>query len=134
MPDTPPPAKRASPKPDLSLRAGATVFLERDIYRRRRLVDAAKWLPLAGLLLFVAPALLLGTPSVIPSGDGSEGAEGASTAMRLVYFIFAWVCLIGICAVISRGLVEEVSEEPEQAGLTPHDDLNDGPNSGQRDI
>lgn len=97
--------------PKLSSRTSAPsnpLFLEREIYRRRRLIDAAKWLPLAGVVLFVGPALLLGSPT-------SE-AEGARTATRLVYFFFIWVCLIATCAVISRGLVRGEDELGDTKG------------------
>lgn len=73
-----------------------TLFLERRIYQRRRLGDAAKLLPIAGLFLFVMPALLLGTPG--------EGNASGTTALRLIYFFFVWVCLIATCATIARGL------------------------------
>ncbi|EPX80155.1 hypothetical protein [Litoreibacter arenae] len=73
-----------------------TLFLERRVYQRRRLIDAARLLPIAGLFLFVMPALLLGTP-------GEDNATG-TTALRLIYFFFIWVCLIAISATIARGL------------------------------
>ncbi|SHE36587.1 hypothetical protein SAMN05444273_101216 [Litoreibacter ascidiaceicola] len=73
-----------------------TLFLERRVYQRRRLIDAAKLLPIVGLFLFVVPALILGTP-------GEENATG-TTALRLIYFFFVWACLIATCATIARGL------------------------------
>lgn len=73
-----------------------SLFLERRVYQRRRLIDAAKLLPIAGVFLFVIPALMLGTPG----GDNASG----TTALRLVYFFFVWVCLIATCATIARGL------------------------------
>lgn len=73
-----------------------SLFLERRVYQRRRLIDAARLLPIAGLFLFVMPALILGTP-------GSENASG-TTALRLIYFFFVWACLIATCATIARGL------------------------------
>ncbi|RLJ60069.1 hypothetical protein BCF46_0263 [Litoreibacter meonggei] len=73
-----------------------SLFLERRVYQRRRLIDAAKLLPIAGLFLFVVPALILGTP-------GEENASG-TTALRLIYFFFVWACLIAVCATIARGL------------------------------
>lgn len=90
--------------------SGRPLFLERQIYRHRRLIDAAKWLPLAGLLLFVVPALLVGTPG--------PASQGGTTAVRLVYFFFVWLCLIAICAVIVNG-------------LSKGEDLNRGPSEPQ---
>ncbi|MEP3345300.1 MAG: hypothetical protein ABJN34_10660 [Litoreibacter sp.] len=73
-----------------------SLFLERRVYQHRRLSDAAKLLPIVGLFLFVMPALLLGTPNA--------GNQSGTTALRLVYFFFVWICLIGTCATIARGL------------------------------
>jgi len=66
---------------------GRTTFLERSVYRRRRLIDAIKLLPVLGACL----ALIL-------------GGEAGSTALRLVYFFFIWVVLIMLCAVLVRQL------------------------------
>lgn len=69
----------------------ASEFLEQSVYKRRRLVDAVKLLPILGACLFLLPALILG------GGTGS-------TAARLVYFFFTWVALIMICATLVRAL------------------------------
>jgi len=91
-----------------------TLFLERRVYQNRRLGDAAKLLPIIGMLLFVMPALLLGTPGA--------GNETGTTALRLVYFFFVWICLIGTCATIARGL----------AGAdTPYEENRAGDDEGQ---
>ena len=90
-----------------------SLFLERRVYQRRRLIDAARLLPIAGLLLFLMPALILGTP-------GSENASG-TTALRLIYFFFVWACLIAICATIARGLVG--AESPDDSGNRADEDL-----------
>lgn len=96
MPDT---DARSSEPPKLP--SGRKMFLERRVYQRRRLIDATKLLPLAGLAIFVVPALLLGSP-------GAEGASGGgTTALRLIYFLVVWACLIVANAVITRGLSDE---------------------------
>jgi len=70
------------------------VFLERDLYRRRRVIDGAKLLPVLGIVLFIFPALLL---------DADE--PGASqTSARLLFFFGAWLSLILIAFVLSRWL------------------------------
>ncbi len=66
-------------------------FLEQDVYRRRRLIDAIKLLPILGACLFLLPALIL-------------GEETGSTAVRLVYFFFTWIVLILLCVVLVRRL------------------------------
>ena len=63
--------------PDDQTQGRRPEFLEQGTYRRRRLIDAVKLLPVLGLFLFLMPALILG------------GAAG-STAARLVYFFFCW--------------------------------------------
>lgn len=101
------PVNRDPSSPVVKVERASPLFLERQVYRRRRLIDAARWLPLAGLMLFVGPALLLGTPH-------SE-AEGGSTAMRLIYFFFVWFCLIGVNAVLTRGLVRGEAQDQTNA-------------------
>lgn len=66
-------------------------FLEHNVYRRRRLLDAIKLLPVLGASLFLLPALIL------------TGGTG-STAARLVYFFFTWSVLIVLCALLVRKL------------------------------
>ena len=66
-------------------------FLEQNVYRRRRLLDAVKLLPALGACLFLVPGLIL-------------GAEAGSTALRLVYFFFVWMVLIVLCAMLVRRL------------------------------
>jgi len=66
-------------------------FLEQSTYRRRRLIDGVKLLPILGICLFLLPALIIGGGSV-------------STATRLVYFFVCWAVLIVICAALVRAL------------------------------
>lgn len=68
---------------------GGSEFVERALYRRRRLVDGLRLLPVLGAGLFMMPALILGNAS-------------ASTAMRLTYFFVCWIALIGLCAMLVR--------------------------------
>ncbi len=76
------------------------IFLERKIYRRRRLIDGAKLLPLLAGLMFLLPALI--------AGAQSEG--GASTATRLVYFFFVWLAMIMAAATVARTLDRSENE------------------------
>ncbi len=78
---------------------GRPVFLERDLYRRRRVIDAAKLLPILGLALFLLPVLTmdLGQPAHV------------STSGRLIYFFSVWFFLIAIAFVLSRWLRPEVT-------------------------
>ncbi|MFD3190176.1 hypothetical protein ACFMPD_07855 [Sedimentitalea sp. HM32M-2] len=65
------------------------VFLERQSYRRRRLMDAARLLPLFGVLLFSVPLLW-------PVADPA-GADGDTVPMSdaMIYVFLCWTVLIG---------------------------------------
>lgn len=67
-----------------------SVFLERQSYRRRRLTDAARLLPILGAALFAVPLLW-------PSGDGiaDERVVPLSSAMTYVFGIWALLIAIG---------------------------------------
>ena len=67
----------------------ASVFLARRSYRRRRLADAARLLPIAGAVLFCIPLLWRGA-------DGAIGTNG------VMFYIFGlWIALAVISGVIS---------------------------------
>jgi hypothetical protein len=69
------------------------VFLERETYRKRRTMDAARALPVLGVVLVLIPLFASG------SGAGTDG-----TATALVYYFGVWLFLIGLAAVLSRRL------------------------------
>jgi hypothetical protein len=83
-------------------RPAAPLFLARASYRRRRLRDAARLLPIIGLFLLLLPLLWT--------------AEGriALTSGDVVYFFAVWLALIVVAAAFARGLrVGERAEEEE---------------------
>lgn len=68
------------------------LFLARAPYRRRRLRDAARLLPVLGMFLLLLP--LLWTPDAgmaLQSGD-------------VIYFLAVWLILIGLAAAFASGL------------------------------
>jgi len=67
------------------------LFLERRSYRRRRVADAARLLPVAGGILFCVPLLWRG------------GASGGTVA-AIVYVFGLWALLVALSAVLSRHL------------------------------
>jgi hypothetical protein len=75
--------------PERAGRTAPAIFLERQSYRRRRLMDAARLLPLFGALLLAVPLLW---PVTEPGGDPVTGAVPMSDAM--VYIFSAWLVLI----------------------------------------
>ncbi|MEM7733965.1 MAG: hypothetical protein AAF280_14455 [Pseudomonadota bacterium] len=75
------------------------LFVQQRTYRRRRLADAARMLPILGGILFMIPLLWLGSASM-------------STATVMVYLFVIWAALVGIAAVLSRRLGPE-EDQPE---------------------
>ncbi len=77
------------------------IFLERQSYRRRRLGDAAKLLPLVGLALLLVPILW---------------SDQASTGGGILYVFTIWAFLIAAAALISRRLSDyEPMDDPSDA-------------------
>ncbi|WP_430463993.1 hypothetical protein [Tabrizicola sp.] len=74
---------------------GGPLFLARAVYRRRRLRDAARLLPVVGLFLMLLPAL--GRDSAGDVGDG-------------IYLFVLWALLIVAAAVLAPGLSAQDSE------------------------
>jgi fatty acid desaturase len=78
------------------------VFLARRTYRRRRLADAARLLPIIGTVLICIPLLWQG-----------EGASGATRTTMAMFYIFGlWVLLALIAGIVSRYLRASENEEP----------------------
>ncbi len=76
----------------------APLFLERESYRQRRAIDAARLLPLVG---FVALCL----PILWGNGETDAGADGARmTSVGVIYLFGVWIVLIGAALVLSRRL------------------------------
>lgn len=76
-------------------RAGAPLFLPRPEYRRRRLVDAARLLPVFGFFLLLLPTLW--APAAPQANDmASDGA----------YLFGVWAVLVCGAAWLARGLAE----------------------------
>lgn len=65
---------------------GPNLFVERETYRRRRLLDAARVLPVLGIALWLVPLLWPDTPE-----------EGVPMSRALVYVFGVWAALI-LCA------------------------------------
>lgn len=87
---------RGAPDRDPAEPMQPTVFLERQSYRRRRLMDAARILPLFGAVLFALPLLW---PSV-PSDAAGEGGVPMSAA--IIYVFSVWIALILLVLVFGR--------------------------------
>ena len=75
-------------------RPSQPLFLERETYRRRRLADAARVLPVAGLIAVILPVLWL-------RPDG----QGLNIAAEAFYLFALWAVLIVLSAALSRALM-----------------------------
>ncbi|WP_432448930.1 hypothetical protein [Aliiroseovarius marinus] len=84
------------------------LFLERLSYRRRRVEDAARLLPLLGAFLFLLPLL----------------ARYASVAQRGLYVFLVWFGLIAGAALISRALARMPTVDGDDEGGA-HGDVGD---------
>lgn len=80
---TDPAAGRAAAPPPM--------FLERQSYRRRRLMDAARLLPLLGALLFAVPLLWPGADAA-----GGDAAEPVRLSGAILYIFAVWGGLIAV--------------------------------------
>ena len=80
-----------------------SVFLERQMYRRHRLVDWIKILPFVGLGLWLLPLLWV-----------REGEEATSTASSVVYLFLVWLVLI-ILAAVSATFLGLGAKSPDEA-------------------
>lgn len=68
-------------------------FLARESYRIRRLMDAARFLPVFGLILLLLPLM-----------RGTSGADAPPTATETVYLFAVWIALILAAFLMSLGL------------------------------
>ncbi len=97
------------------------VFLERQSYRRRRLVDVARLLPLLGVLLLLIPLLWPGSGAVAVA-NGSVPSMPMSRAFIYVFSIWAILIagagLFGI-AVRAWGGDEHRDEHRDGHGTEP---------------
>ncbi len=78
-----------------------SIFLARDTYRRRRLRDVARVLPVAGTVLLMLPLTW--------SGGSGDGAQLNSTAA--IYIFGAWLVLILAAAALAGPLSRPETEE-----------------------
>ena len=85
--------------------AGGPLFLARAVYRRRRLRDAARFLPVLGLFLMLLPAL---------------GNDTSGDVRDAIYLFLLWALLIAAAAVLAPGLSStEGEQDSEAAGDLP---------------
>ena len=85
-------------------RPRAPLFLKRQSYRKRRLRDAARMLPIVGLFFLLLP--ILWSPGETPRKD---------TAPDGVFLFAVWLGLVMLAAALAPGLATEgEDDEPEE--------------------
>ncbi|WP_146587244.1 hypothetical protein [Puniceibacterium confluentis] len=85
-------------------RIKSPLFLHRDSYRRRRIMDAARFLPVLGLLLWSVPLLWSAAP---------EGAVSSSAALTYIFGVWAILALAAFVLSLYLGRGED---EPGSGG------------------
>lgn len=83
------------------------LFLQPEPYRHRRLIDAARLLPVFGTFLFVVPMLLL------PKG------QAGSTAEAMIYVFLLWLLLIVFSALLTRYIRRAEQTTTRAPGFAP---------------
>ncbi len=89
------------------MRRPAPVFLARRAYRYRRLQDAARLLPFAGLVLFLLP--ILWQPAATAEPDTGRGA---------IYLFLVWALLIAAAFLVSRRILGGEPMPPDRAAMS----------------
>lgn len=82
-------------------RKPAAVFVQQRTYKRRRMADAARMLPILGGILFMIPLLWLDTTTM-------------TTARVMVYLFVVWAALAGIAGLLSRRLGPEEDQSDDK--------------------
>ncbi|MEO1556713.1 MAG: hypothetical protein AAFS01_09795 [Pseudomonadota bacterium] len=72
----------------MSTQGATPVFLERRSYRRRRMMDALRLLPVLGVFMWMLP-LFWPTPA-----DGPAAPETVALSTALTYVFLVWLALI----------------------------------------
>jgi hypothetical protein len=103
------------------------LFLQRRTYRQNRLQDAARLLPVLGIVMIFAPIFIRDTGTLPPD------AQGVGLGTWLIYYFAVWLGLILLTALVGRGLrrlsPDAAGEEADGAGPAP----GAGPRAGLPD-
>ncbi len=86
------------------------VFVQRSTYRRRRLADGARLLPVLGTVMILIPLLWR------QEGDTETLRDGARTAWVMTYLFLVWLALAVISGIMSRFLGGDPDDETRTDG------------------
>lgn len=88
------------------------MFVERQTYRKRRMQDAARFLPVIGVVLFLVPLFW-------PRGP----ADGIAMSVALEYIFLVWASLVAAALVLSIYIKDEpVMDEGASPEVPPGED------------
>lgn len=90
------------------------IFLQPEPYRQRRLVDAARLLPVFGTFLIIVPCILL-----------PRGLDG-TTASLMLYLFLIWTGLIIFAALITRYIHKAEQSGRRLPGEEARSDTDEG--------
>lgn len=96
-------------------RPASPLFLEREGYRRRRIMDAARMLPILGALMFMLP--LLWAPQASPAEDTVRG---------MVFLFAVWAGLIAGTWLLARRLAPRDPPAPPPAADPSRGEAGEG--------
>ncbi|WP_170790446.1 hypothetical protein [Ruegeria lacuscaerulensis] len=82
-----------------------SLFLERQSYRRRRLMDAARLLPILGAALIAIPLLW----------PESEGDNGVPLSSAMFYIFICWGLLIGVSLIFGFAARRSASRDDAES-------------------
>ncbi len=92
----------------MSQRPRSPEFLERSTYRLRRLMDAARFLPVFGFILLLLPLM-----------RDTDGTDVPRAAQEAVYLFLIWIGLVLAAFLMSlglrRALTTPLSDTPPQS-------------------
>ena len=104
----------------MKLPSRSTQFLARDSDRMRRLMDAARMLPVIGLVLLLLPLMRL-----------DSGSESPATAAEAVYLFAVWIGLIVIAFIMSLWLRRTLRPPPPHVTPMPQHQPESPPSISQ---
>ncbi len=97
------------------MRPPQPLFLARELYRRRRLMDAARALPLAGAVFFMLPLIWLSPSAPDPASSGAAPATagGIGTGTAGLWLFGLWLALLVLAGIIAHRLAGAASAAAE---------------------
>ena len=80
------------------------LFVERQTYRRRRIQDAARFLPVLAIVLMMVPLLW------------TQGPDGVTMSGAIRYLFTLWAVLVGVALLLSFHLRDDREQAQDSAG------------------